>query len=362
MYHRYFGMKHRPFTSTPQMGSCFPAAAQEEAFATLQYAITQGRGIAVLTGLPGTGKTVVCHRLTATLEPSFTTAMITNTHMPTVKGLLQAILYDLSLPFHGLDEQELRLTLTDFLLGKYAGGGRTVLVIDEAQNLAIPLLEELRMLSNLEGETDKLFQIVLVGHPRLTQLIRSPELETLSQRVGARAVLSPLTDEETIAYIQYQLESAGVAWDKVFSYDAMCTVYELTAGIPRLISQLSDHALLRAYVTEARSVDRAIAIAAKTDLDQSAEHRRNETLATLRTGRIAETESSLDQENAEELAIRETAESGETFVACTECQGSLETLQFSTDSMVDAIAPVPAAPINEAPTAQIRTLRTNNAF
>src|SRR5262245_32694029 len=221
MYHRYFGMKHRPFTSTPQMGSCFPAAAQEEAFATLQYAITQGRGIAVLTGLPGTGKTMVCHRLTKDLEPAFTTAMITNTHIPTVKGLLQAILYDLSLPFHGLDEQELRLTLTDFLLGKYAGGGRMVLVIDEAQNLTVPLLEELRMFSNLEGETDKLFQIVLAGHPRLLQLLQSPELETLTQRIGARAKLMPLNDEETVAYIQYQVEDAGARWDEVFSYDAL---------------------------------------------------------------------------------------------------------------------------------------------
>src|SRR5262245_11360927 len=204
MYHRYFGMKHRQFTATPQTGACYPAATQEEALATLQYAITQGRGIALLTGAPGTGKTLICHRLTTNLEPAFTTAMITNTHMPSVKGLLQAILYDLSLPFHGLDEQELRLTLTDFLLGKYAGGGRTVLVIDEAQYLTVPLLEELRMLSNLEGESDKLFQIVLAGHPRLLQVLRSPELETFSQRIGARAILAPLTDEETVTYIQHQ--------------------------------------------------------------------------------------------------------------------------------------------------------------
>jgi hypothetical protein len=252
--------------------------------------------------------------------------------MPTIKGLLQAILYDLSLPFHGLDEQELRLTLTDFLLGKYAGGGRTVLVIDEAHNLAVPLLEELRMLSNLEGESDKLFQIVLAGHPRLLQLIRSPELETLSQRVGARAVLVPLNDEETAAFIQYQLDTAGVDCDRVFTYEAICAVHELTNGIPRLISQLADHALLRAYVTEMRRVDRATVIAAKTDLEQSTEQRKNGSAPANYTPRILET----DCMDEDELAIHET---GETFIACTEFEGSLESLQISTNRFGETTQP-----------------------
>jgi general secretion pathway protein A len=338
MYHRYFGMKHRPFTSTPQIGSCFPAAAQEEAFATLQYAITQGRGIAVLTGLPGTGKTLVCHRLTATLEPTFTTAMITNTHMPTVKGLLQAILYDLSLPFHGLDEQELRLTLTDFLLGKYAGGGRTVLIIDEAQNLGVSLLEELRMLSNLEGGSDKLFQIVLAGHPRLLQLLRNPDLETLNQRIGARATLAPLTDEETVGFIQHQLECAGVRGEEVFTYDAMYAVYEAVGGIARLIGKLCDHALLRAYVTDSRRVDRTVVEEAKADLEQPSESR---IAGALMPQRKASAEIETATERDEPIVVlTPEREKPDTFVACTEYDGSLETMEISTNALPEDAEPM----------------------
>lgn len=267
MYHNFFGMKQRPFGATPQLRNFFAASGQEEALATLRYAITQGRGIGLLIGPSGTGKTLVCHRLTSSLESAFTTAVITNTNMATIKALYQAILYDLSLPYHGLDEQELRLTLTDFLLGKYAGGGRTVLIIDEAQNLSIPLLEELRMLSNLEGETDKLFQIVLAGHSRLLSLIRSAELETLNQRIGARATLSALGDEETVNYIQHQLQCAGVLPDEVFTYDALTAVYEASGGIPRVINQLCEHALLLAYVAESHRVDALLVEKASTELD-----------------------------------------------------------------------------------------------
>ena len=255
MYHSFFGMKQRPFGATPQLRNFYPAPGQEEALATLRYAITQRRGIGLLTGPSGTGKTLVCHRLSSTLQSAFTTAMITNTNMATIKALYQSILYDLSLPYHGLDEQELRLTLTDFLLGKYAGGGRTVLIIDEAQNLSVPLLEELRMLSNLEGETDKLFQIVLVGHSRLLGVLRSPELETLNQRIGARATLGALGDEETVNYIQHQLQCAGVLPDEIFTYDALSAAYEASSGIPRVINQLCEHALLLAYVAESHRVD-----------------------------------------------------------------------------------------------------------
>lgn len=267
MYHSFFGMKQRPFGSTPQLRNYFAALGQEEALATLRYAITQGRGVGLLTGQSGTGKTLVCHRLTSCLESAFTIAMITNTNMATIKALYQAILYDLSIPYHGLDEQELRLSLTDFLFGKYAGGGRMVLIIDEAQNLSAPLLEELRMLSNLESETDKLFQIVLVGHARLIDLLRSPELETLNQRIGARTTLGALGDAETIGYIQHQLQYAGLLPDAVFTHDALTAVYEASGGIPRLINQLCEHALLLAYVSESRRVDAPLVEKASSDLN-----------------------------------------------------------------------------------------------
>ncbi len=255
MFQSYFGMTRRPFGATPQLGTYFPAAGQEEALATIRYCLTQGRGIAVVTGGAGTGKTLLCRRIASCLDSAFATAMIANTNMTSVKALLQAILYDLALPYHGMDEQELRLTLTDYLLGKYEGGGRTVLVVDEAHNLTVPLLEELRMLENLDGEDDKLFQIVLAGDHRLANLLRRPDLESLNQCVGARATLGPLSDEETVAYIVHQLECAGVVPESVFTYEAMTAAYEATLGVPRRINQLCERALLVAYVAEAAGVD-----------------------------------------------------------------------------------------------------------
>jgi type II secretory pathway predicted ATPase ExeA len=271
MYESYFGMKQRPFGATPHVAAYYPATGHEEALATLRYSITQGRGIGVLTGAPGTGKTIVCQRLAAGMGPGFTTAMITNTNMPSTKALLQAILYELSLPYRGIDEQELRLNLCDFLLGKYSGGGRTVMVIDEAQNLAPPVLEELRMLGNLEGEADKLLQIVLAGQPRLISMLRQPEMEALRQRIGARATVTALSDEDTIGYIRHQLQCVGTRPEKIFTLHAMSAVYEATGGVPRLINQLCEHALLLAYVGENAQVDEQIVEQASSDLNRRAD-------------------------------------------------------------------------------------------
>jgi type II secretory pathway predicted ATPase ExeA len=255
MYHSYFGMKQRPFRPTPQLGTYYLAPTQEEATAILRYAVNQGRGVALLTGAPGTGKTIVAHRLASNLDTSLNVAMITNTNMSTPKGLLQAILYDLALPYHGMDEQELRLTLTDSLLGKYASGERTVLIVDEAQNLTAPLLEELRMLGNIEGESEKLIQIVLVGHPRLMSTMQRPELDSLCQRIAARATLRAMTEDETCGYIRHQLAAVDVSPDDVFSANAMKAVYAATAGVPRLVNHLCEHSLLLASIAESRSVD-----------------------------------------------------------------------------------------------------------
>ncbi len=255
MYHSYFGMKQRPFGATPQLGTYYPAPAQEEATAILRYAVTAGRGIALLVGGPGMGKTIVAHRLASSLDPSLNVAIITNTNMSTTKGLLQAILYDLALPYHGMDEQELRLTLTDSLLGKYASGERTVLIIDEAQNLPVPLLEELRMLGNIEGESEKLIQIVLVGHPRILGTVQRPELDTLCQRIAARATLRAMTEDETVGYIRHQLAAVDVSPDDLFTSNAMKAVYAATGGVPRLVNHLCEQALLLASAAESRSVD-----------------------------------------------------------------------------------------------------------
>ena len=270
MYQEHFGMTQRPFAATPHLGAYFPSTDSEEAIATLRYCITQGRGIALLTGGLGTGKTMICHRLASKLVPAYTTAMIAHTNLNTPKALLQAILYDLALPYRGMDEQELRLTLTDFLLGRYAGGGRTVVIIDEAQNLSKESLEEIRLLGNLEDELDKLIHIVLVGQPRLVEMLRHSDSEALNQRIGGRATIGPLNEQDTVGYIEAQLRSAGVETEKLFTHDAMAAVYEATAGIPRLINQLCEHALMLAYVTEASRVSGETVEQAQADLNRMA--------------------------------------------------------------------------------------------
>lgn len=269
MYLNFFGMRQKPFGATPQLGAYYPTQSQEEATATLRYAVTQGRGIGVLIGDTGLGKTMVCHRLANCLDAQFTTGMITNTNMSTVKAFMQAILYDLALPFHGMDEQDLRLSLTDFLLGKFAAGHRTVLIIDEAQNLAPNLLEEIRMLSNLEGENDKLIHIVLSGQPRLGETLRRTEFAPFNQRVGARATLTLLNEMETTGYVRCQLRYAGIDPESVFTSGAYAAIYEATEGVPRVLNQLGEHALIVAFAQESRVVTEAIVESAWNELRAS---------------------------------------------------------------------------------------------
>src|SRR5262249_49950400 len=153
-----------------------PATGHEQALAHLLQAIADDESLAVLTGAPGTGKTLLCHCLLERLGPDVTIAYLTNSHVEGRIGLLQAILYDLSQPYSGRTEQELRLALTEFLLDNYRAGRRTVLIVDEAQNLQPDLLEELRLLGNLEGRQGRAVQVLLVGQPSLLETLRLPSL------------------------------------------------------------------------------------------------------------------------------------------------------------------------------------------
>jgi type II secretory pathway predicted ATPase ExeA len=284
----------------------------------MRYCITEGRGIGLVTGEPGTGKSLVCRRLAHSLADAYATAIITNTNMTSVKALLQAILYDLDLPFRGMDEQDLRLMLTDHLLGKHSSGGRTVLLIDEAQNLSLPLFEELRMLGNLEGDATKLVQIVLFGHSRLGLVLRRPELETFNQRIGTRATIAPLGDDETCDYITHQLCAAGAA-DEIFTHDAMSAVYEATGGVPRLINQLCERAMLLAYVAEAMYVESETVEQASTELEV------DQAVATVRVQDLSSTVTMVAPAAAPTLIQETPASHREIAVAnMQECDANLE--------------------------------------
>ena len=162
IYPTHFHLRQRPFPATPDPACYYPATSHERALARLLDGLADGEGVLVLTGTPGTGKTLLCHCLLERLGPGRSVAFLTNARADSRAGLLQAILYDLSLPYEGRSEQELRLTLTDHLLRGYEEGRNTLLVLDEAQHLTPDLLEELRLLGNLEARSGKALQVILV--------------------------------------------------------------------------------------------------------------------------------------------------------------------------------------------------------
>jgi type II secretory pathway predicted ATPase ExeA len=266
MYETRFGFRRRPFPAGPDSRSYYPATSPERALALLRRALDDGEGLALLTGAPGTGKTLLCHCLLERLGDGFATAFLTNSHFSSRSALLQALLYDLSLPYEGAGEQEVRLRLTDFLLENYRAGRRTVLVVDEAQHLSPDLLEELRLLGNLEGGRGKAVQVVLVGQAGLLETLRLPELAAFNQRVLVRARLEPLGVEEGMDYLLHHLRAAGGRPERVITEDALELLARQTGGVPRLLNQAAHQALALADSADTGLVDAEATIEALTQL------------------------------------------------------------------------------------------------
>lgn len=250
-----FGFRHRPFPVTPDSSSYYPATTHEQALAQLLEAVTDGEGLALLTGEPGTGKSLVCHCLLERLGPDVTSAFLTNSHYADRSALFQAILFDLDQPYDGEGEQCLRLTLTDFLLKSFAQGKPTILVIDEAQHLGADLLEELRLLGNLEAGQGKALQVILAGQDELLGTLHSPELAALNQRLRVRSRLEPLGVEEAADYLRHQVRRAGGRPEDVFPEESVALLAQQTRGLPRLVNQAAHQALLLAEAAEADCVD-----------------------------------------------------------------------------------------------------------
>lgn len=255
MYATHFGLRRRPFRSTPDQESYYPATTHEHALTLLLEGLKEEEGLLLLTGAPGIGKTLLCQRLLNQLDPAVNGVFLTNSHFSGRSGLLQAILYDLSLPYQGLGEQELRLTLTDHLLQNYAAGKRAVIVIDEAQHLTADLLEELRLLSNLETTHGKVVQIVFVAQPGILETLRRPELAGFGQRLMVRVVLEPLGVAEAVDYIAHHLRLAGGRPELLVSDEALELLARGTGGVPRLLSQATHQALDLAASAGATAVD-----------------------------------------------------------------------------------------------------------
>jgi type II secretory pathway predicted ATPase ExeA len=250
-----FGLRQQPFPASPDLGCYYPASSHESALERLQGAIEDGEGMVLLLGAPGTGKTLLCHRLLDQMGESVESLCLTHTHFHDRAGLLQAILFDLSLPHAGRTEQEMRLALIDHLLKRFAEGKRTLLVIDEAQHLGPDLLEELRLLGNLEGGGGKAIQVVLVGQPDILATLSAPQLGSLRQRLAVRAALEPMGVEEAADYLLHHLRAAGGQAEQILGQEALELLARNTQGVPRLLDQAARQALRLAVSAGATEVD-----------------------------------------------------------------------------------------------------------
>jgi general secretion pathway protein A len=258
MYAAYFGLTERPFSLAPDPRYLYLSDAHREALAHLLYGIGEGGSFVQLTGEVGTGKTTVCRALLEQLPPDVDVAMIFNPRLTSVE-LLAAVCDELRVPYPaGTTSLKVMVdALSQALLDAHAKGRRTVLIIDEAQNLSARVLEEVRLLTNLETTTQKLLQVVLIGQPELAELLARRNLRQLSQRVTARYHLRSFSEEESQRYIQHRLEIAGQR-QPIFTKQAVRAAHRLARGIPRLLNTICDRALLGAYATGQTRVKEAV--------------------------------------------------------------------------------------------------------
>lgn len=254
MYYKFYGFKEPPFTITPNSRFFFESNKHKEALSTLVYAIDERKGFVVITGEIGSGKTTVCRAMLNRLDSRTHTALITNTHLSS-KDLLCTILDDLDIEYKPGPKAKLLSQLNYYLIEQLRADNNVVLIIDEAQNLTPSVLEEVRMLSNLETETEKLIQIILLGQPELKKKLALPRLEQLCQRITVFYHLSPLTEEEAIHYVRYRLQLASQSKRKYFSDQALKMIYQYSKGTPRLINQICDSALLNGFIYEKEVID-----------------------------------------------------------------------------------------------------------
>ncbi|MDD5483067.1 MAG: AAA family ATPase [Kiritimatiellae bacterium] len=254
MYLEYYGLKEAPFNLTPDPKFLFFTPNHREAFNHLIYGIRNRKGFVELTGEVGSGKTTICRAVLASLAPGIKTSLILNPFL-TENQLLRSILNDFGLKVKGRDRLTNIETLNSFLLENLQSGNNVALIIDEAQNLSPAVLEQVRLLSNLETDQNKLLQIVLCGQPELRQRLASPDLRQLRQRITVRYHLLPLNESETIRYIEYRLKMAGWSEGRLFLEKAVRRIHNYARGIPRLINSVCDIALLAGYVASSAAID-----------------------------------------------------------------------------------------------------------
>jgi general secretion pathway protein A len=254
MYKKFFNLREHPFNVNPDPRYLFLTRDTQEALACLTYGIEARKGFIVLTGEVGTGKTTLINKLLEWLHrENVSTAFVFNPRL-TVTQFFDFMMADFGIPCETTMKSQVLLRLNHWLLERYRAGERAVLIVDEAQNLSLQMLEEIRLLTNLETSTEKLLQIVLAGQPELDRKLNQPELRQLRQRITLRARTRALTLDDTRGYILERLRIAGADGEEIFSPEAIQVVHQFARGIPRVTNLLCEHALINAFVDQRRPI------------------------------------------------------------------------------------------------------------
>src|SRR5262245_12188287 len=266
MYESFFNLRGRPFAAAPMPDRYFAATAIENARKTLSRTISRAEGAGLIIGPAGTGKTLLCMKLAREFASQFATVLLASGRLCTRRALLQAILFELGQPYRGLEEGELRLSLMDYLSPTNQSSEGMLLLVDEAHALPWRLMEELRMISNLVRDGKPRVRLILAGNSLLEERFASPKLESFSQRLAARCYLESLDRGGTMADVRAELAAVGGDANKIFPEPALEGVYRATDGIPRLVNQICDHAMILAQLGNCRPVTPAVVEEAWADL------------------------------------------------------------------------------------------------
>jgi general secretion pathway protein A len=266
VYLEYYGLKEPPFSITPNPRYLFFSAKHREALNHLVYGIRERKGFVQLTGEVGAGKTTLCRALLEQLGKNFSTALILNPVLDPTE-MVKAVAMEFGLAVKGMDKLEAMSALNLFLLSEAEKGRDCVLLIDEAQNLTPELLEQVRMLSNLETDDRKLLQIVLLGQPELRDRLNDPSLRQLRQRITVRYHLPPLRQFELGKYVQHRLQVSGAQRPVAFTWPALWRIYSYTQGIPRLVNAVCDKCLLAGFVQQTQQITYWLARRAVRELE-----------------------------------------------------------------------------------------------
>ncbi len=266
MYTEYYGLLRPPFEMTPDPSFLYLGEAHREGLATLVYGVTSGKGFVMLTGEVGTGKTTLVHALLGQLDSQTRSAFIFNPRLNPL-DFFRILFEELEIEAQGRTKAEYLLALNRFLIEGLEKNEKTLLIVDEAQNLSAEMLEEIRLLSNLETPRSKLIQIMLIGQPELKDMLRRPELRQLRQRIALAHHLRPFDERELEDYVEERLRKAGYTGRRLFKKSALQELFDVTAGTPRLINSVCDAAMLLGYAKQKTVIDQALIREVADDLE-----------------------------------------------------------------------------------------------